>query len=121
MSVLDLPVPPPDIVLSMEDLVRHTERVCHQCVFVRELLVVSDEKLFDRYHAERVSHQCVFIYDLLVVSKMVLSTKSFVTDITRKGSLISVRSFVDQQIVRLGELALAEFTDEFFLRSGKEA
>lgn len=46
---------------------------------------------------------------------MVLSSEGFVADITRVGPLVGVGALVDEQIVRLRELAVAELADELFL------
>lgn len=43
---------------------------------------------------------------------MILSTESLATDVTTEGSLVSVCSFVNEQIVGLGELTLTEAADE---------
>lgn len=48
---------------------------------------------------------------------MVLPSEGFSTDVTGVGSLVRVRSLVDQQVVALGELPVAEFADEPLLRS----
>lgn len=50
--------------------------------------------------------------NVTMIAKMVLSAKGFATDITRKWSLIGVSSLVYEQIVGLGELALAEAANE---------
>lgn len=47
-----------------------------------------------------------------VISKVILSSEGFSTDVTREWSLVGVGSFVDQQVVRLGKLALTEATDK---------
>ena len=42
---------------------------------------------------------------------MVLPSKSFSTDVTRVRSLVRVSSLVDQQVVALGELPVAELAN----------
>lgn len=56
---------------------------------------------------------------LLVVPEMVLSAEGFVAHIARERALVGVRPLVNQQIVRLGELALAVPADELLLRSAR--
>jgi len=46
---------------------------------------------------------------------MILSSESFATNVTRIRSLIRVCPLVDQEVVRLGELTVAIFTNELFL------
>ena len=50
---------------------------------------------------------------------MVLTSKSLAADVTRVGALVRVRSLVDQQVVALGELPVAELADEPLLRPGR--
>ena len=50
---------------------------------------------------------------------MVLPSKSLAADVTRVRPLICVRSLVDQQVVALGELPVAELADEPLLRPGR--
>lgn len=47
-----------------------------------------------------------------MISKVVLTAESFSAGFARVGSLVGMRSFVNQQIVRLSELAVAVFADE---------
>ena len=56
-----------------------------------------------------------------VVSQVILTSKGFTTNITRIGSLVGVRALVDQEVVGLGELTVAEFADEPLLRPGRPA
>ena len=58
-----------------------------------------------------------FGVNIAVVSQVVLPSEGFSTDVTGVGSLVRVRSLVDQQVVALGELPVAEFADEPLLRS----
>lgn len=51
-----------------------------------------------------------------MITQMILSSKCFITYITRVRPLIGVCAFVYQQIVRLGEVALAKFANELLLR-----
>ena len=48
---------------------------------------------------------------------MVLPSKSLAADVTRVGALVCVRSLVDQQVVALRELPVAELADETLLWS----
>ena len=48
------------------------------------------------------------ISNLLVITKMVLSSKSFLTNITFERSFICMSSFVDHQIVALGKFSFAK-------------
>lgn len=52
-----------------------------------------------------------------MISEMILSPEGLATDVTGEGSLVGVGSLVYQQIVGLGELALAEAADELLLPS----
>lgn len=52
-----------------------------------------------------------------MVSEVVLPTESLPADITWVGPLISVSPFMDQQVVRFGELAVAVFANKLLLRS----
>jgi hypothetical protein len=62
---------------------------------------------------------CVYAC-LPVISEVVLPSESLTADVARIRSLVRMRSFVDKQVVRLGELPLTVFTDELFLWSVKE-
>ena len=53
----------------------------------------------------------LFGVDVTVVSKMVLASERLPTDITIERPLVRVGSFVDEQVVGLGELATAITTD----------
>ena len=48
---------------------------------------------------------------------MVLSSKGFPADVARVRSLVRVRPLVDQQVVTLGELPVAELANETLLWS----
>ena len=50
---------------------------------------------------------------------MVLPSKSLAADVTRVRALVCVRSLVDQQVVALGELPVAELADEPLFRPGR--
>lgn len=52
-----------------------------------------------------------------MVSEVVLPPESFPADVTRVRSLISMSSLMNQQIVGLGELAVAVFANKLLLRS----
>lgn len=52
-----------------------------------------------------------------MISQMILPAKGFPTDVTRVRSLVRVSSLVNQQIVALGELSVAEFANKLLLRS----
>ena len=56
---------------------------------------------------------------VLVVSQVVLSPKGLATHITGKWSLICVGPLMDEQVVGLGELPVAELANEPFLGLGK--
>ena len=56
-----------------------------------------------------------------VVPEMVLPPEGLATYFTGVGPLVRVRALVDQQVVGLGELALAELADEPLLRAGAAA
>lgn len=49
-----------------------------------------------------------------MIPQVVLPPERFVADITGVRSLISMCSFVDKQVVRLGEPPLAELANKFF-------
>ncbi len=51
---------------------------------------------------------------------MVLSSESFSTNIARKRSLVCVSSFMDQQVVRFGELARTKSADILLSRPVKD-
>ena len=52
-----------------------------------------------------------------MISKMILSAKGLAANVARVRPLVRVRSFVNEQIVALGELSVAKFADELLLRS----
>lgn len=52
---------------------------------------------------------------------MILPPEGLVADVARVRSLVRVRALVDQQIVRLGEMAAAELADELLLGFGRQA
>lgn len=51
--------------------------------------------------------------DEAMVAQMVLPPEGLVADVTLIGSLVGVRSLVDQEVVGFGELTLAESAYEF--------
>ena len=53
-----------------------------------------------------------------MVSKMVLPSEGLPADVAGVGPLICVRPLVDQQVITLGELPVAELADELLLRTG---
>jgi len=58
---------------------------------------------------------------LPVISQVVLPSEGLATYVTRIGTLVGVRPLVDQQIVALGELSTAEFTNKLLLGPGGPA
>lgn len=52
-----------------------------------------------------------------MVSEVVLSSESLATYVTGVRSFISMRPFVNEQIIRLCELSVAIFANKLFLRS----
>ena len=59
--------------------------------------------------------------NIAVVSQVVLSSKGFPADVARVRSLVRVRPLVDQQVVTLGELPVAELANETLLWSRRPA
>ena len=55
-----------------------------------------------------------------MVSEMVLPTEGLVADVAGEGTLVCVSPLVDQQVVRLGKLSLAELADKLLLRPGQQ-
>jgi hypothetical protein len=53
-----------------------------------------------------------------MIPQMVLSPEGFTTDITRVRSLVSMRTFMNQQVITLGKLSVAKFTNKLLLRPG---
>lgn len=52
-----------------------------------------------------------------MVSEVVLSSECLAANVTRVRSFVSMRPFMDEQIVRLCELSVAIFANKLFLRS----
>jgi hypothetical protein len=52
---------------------------------------------------------------------MILSTEGLSANVARVGPLVGVGPLVDEQIVGLGELAVAELADELLLGAGSAA
>ena len=52
-----------------------------------------------------------------MISEVVLASERFATDVAGVGTLVCVRSLVDQQVVRLGEVTSTEPTDVLLLCS----
>lgn len=52
---------------------------------------------------------------LLVVAEVVLASECLATDVTGERTFVCVRALVDQEVVGLGEVALAVLTDILFL------
>ena len=50
-----------------------------------------------------------------MITQVILSPEGFATDVARVRPLVGVRAFVDEQVVRFGELAVAELADELLL------
>ena len=50
---------------------------------------------------------------------MILSAECLAADVARIWPLVRVRSLVDQQVVGLGELAVAELADKLLLGAGR--
>ena len=63
----------------------------------------------------------VFGVNVFMVPQVVGTAKCLATNVTRKGTLVRVCSFVDQQVVTLGELPVTELADESLLWSGPPA
>jgi hypothetical protein len=57
----------------------------------------------------------LFGMNVPMVAQMVLTSKGLSADVTRIGTLVGVRSLVNEQIVGFGELTIAIFADELFL------
>ena len=55
--------------------------------------------------------------NIAVVSQVVLASKGFPANVARVRSLVRVRPLVDQQVVALGELPVAELANETLLWS----
>jgi len=53
-----------------------------------------------------------------VIAEMILAPECFTADVAGEGTLISVCTLVDQQVVALGEVAPAVPTDKLLLRPG---
>jgi len=53
--------------------------------------------------------------DVTVISKVVLPTERLAAQVARVRSLVSVSALVNEEVVRLGELTSAKFTDELLL------
>jgi len=53
-----------------------------------------------------------------VIPEVILSPERLAADITGIGPLVRVCPFVDEQIVRLGELSIAELADELLFGPG---
>jgi hypothetical protein len=56
----------------------------------------------------------LFGMDVSVVSQVILSSEGLSTNITIEGSLIGVRSLVNEKIVRFGKLPVAVLANETF-------
>lgn len=56
-----------------------------------------------------------------VISQMILPSEGFATYVARIRPLVGMRPLMDQQIVALRELPVAELTNELFLGSGRTA
>ena len=61
----------------------------------------------------------LFGVDVSVVPEMVLPAERLVADITVEGPLVGVGALVDEQVVGLGELAVAVLADEALLWPGR--
>lgn len=91
---------------------------------VRRLLHVQDfvhgkgAGLAETLAAFRTFEWLFFTMDISMVSKVILSPECLAADVTGIRPLVGVRTFMDQQIVAFGKLAIAEFADELLLRTG---
>ena len=56
--------------------------------------------------------------NLPVIAKMILSTEGLSANVARVRPLVRVRAFVNEQIVGLCKLAVAELADELLLGTG---
>ena len=65
--------------------------------------------------------ECVIYFSLMVllpmISEVILPPEGLPTDVAGEGALICVCPLVDQQVVRLGKLTVAESADVLFLWS----
>ena len=52
-----------------------------------------------------------------MITKMILSAERLAANIARVGTLVRVCALVNEQIVRLCELSIAELADKLLLRS----
>jgi len=91
---------------------------------VRRFLQVQDSvdgqrsRLAEPFAAVTAFERLFFRMDVTMITEMILTAESLAADIARIGPLIGVRPFVNEQIVRFGELAVAELANELLLGPG---
>ena len=85
-------------------------------VHVEDFVNGQRTRLAESFAALGTLEGLFFGMDVTMIPEMVLPAESFAADITVKRPLVGVSTLVDQQVVRLGELAVAVFADETLLR-----
>lgn len=84
---------------------------------MRGTMDLQSSRLAESLAADLTLEWLLLGVDESVISEMVLSSECLLADLARVRSLIRVRALVDQQVVRLGEVSLAELADELLLGS----
>ena len=69
-------------------------------------------RLTETFPTIRAFERLLLGMNISVISQMILSSKSFTTNIARVRTFISVGPLVDEQIVGFGKLSIAKFTNK---------
>lgn len=88
---------------------------------VQDLVDCQSPRLAESFAAFRTFERLLFTMNIPMVSEMVLPPEGLAADVAGVWPLVRVRPLVDEKVVALGELSVAEFADELFLGSGGTA
>jgi len=78
---------------------------------VQDLVYRQGPRLAESLSALVALERFLFGVDVAVISQVVLSPEGLATNITIEGPLVGVSPLVDEEVVRFGELSLAELAD----------
>lgn len=82
---------------------------------MRHLVDGEGSRLAESLSAIVALERLLLAVDVAMISQMILATEGFAANVATVGTLIGVRSLVDEKIVRFGELSVAILADELFL------
>lgn len=85
--------------------------------FERFLFRMNVPEKTNNFQSDSLCRSLSKVKHSLMIPKVVLTAKSFGANFARIRPFVGVRSLVNQQIIRLGEMSLAILADELLLRT----